>query len=245
MLMKPAAWATAWSPDGKWIAGTVRLPNTSRETLARVAVGARAKLGAASRLRRESKTSSRNGRPMAAGCCFRFAMQRPAAARVATLALDSTPPKVSIIVDSAGNRIVQLPSLSPDGRGWHTNRTNRVESEVYVQSYPSPAARFQISREGGSRPVWTKRGDAVYFVAGSAIMSSALTTDPEPRFGAPRVIVSNPLLVVAGAGNKWFDVALDGRILAIKEDGSIRTDHIVVVQNWLSEVRARNAEGGQ
>ena len=33
----------------------------------------------------------------------------------------------------------------------------------------------------------------------------------------------------------------DGRILAIKEDDSVRSDHIVVVQNWLDDVRARNA----
>jgi serine/threonine protein kinase len=28
------------------------------------------------------------------------------------------------------------------------------------------------------------------------------------------------------------------RILAIKEDDSVRSDHIIVVQNWLSEARA-------
>ena len=55
------------------------------------------------------------------------------------------------------------------------------------------------------------------------------------------MIVNDPLLVQGGAANKPFDVAPDGRILAIKEDDSVRSDHIVVVQNWLGDVRARNA----
>jgi len=42
-----------------------------------------------------------------------------------------------------------------------------------------------------------------------------------------------------------FDVAPDGRILAIREDGSVRSDHIVVVQNWLGEARARGTESRQ
>jgi hypothetical protein len=137
---------------------------------------------------------------------------------------------------------VQLPSLSPDGRwlAYESNETGRAE--VYVQSYPSPTARVQVSRDGGSRPMWTKRGDALYFVAGSAIMSNTLTTHPELRAGVPRVMVNDPLLVPGGAANKPFDVAPDGRVLAIKEDASVRSDHIVVVQNWLSDVRARKAE---
>ena len=46
----------------------------------------------------------------------------------------------------------------------------------------------------------------------------------------------------AGAQSKPFDVTPDGRILAIKEDDSIRPDHIVVVQNWLSAAHPRDAQ---
>ena len=89
--------------------------------------------------------------------------------------------------------------------------------------------------------MWTKRGDALYFVAGSVLMSSSITTQPELRAGVPRVILDDPLVIQAGpAGAKPFAVAPDGRILAIKEDGSVRSDHIVVVQNWLAETRARH-----
>ena len=89
--------------------------------------------------------------------------------------------------------------------------------------------------------MWAQRGDALYFVAGSAIMSrtSRRSRNCAPVFHA--VIVNDPLLVQGGAASKPFDVAPDGRILAIKEDDSIRSDHIVVVQNWLQVGRGHPA----
>jgi hypothetical protein len=73
-------------------------------------------------------------------------------------------------------------------------------------------------------------------------MSSSITAQPELRAGVPRVILDDPLIAQAGAGTKFFDVAPDGRILAIKDDGSVRSDHIVVVQNWLSDTRAMQSQ---
>ena len=139
-----------------------------------------------------------------------------------------------------GDHIVQSPALSPDGRwlAYESNESGRLE--VYVQSYPSATARVQVSRDGGAWPTWSNRGDALYFAAGSAIMRSTITTQPELRSAAPRTIVNDPLLVRVIAGARSFDVAPDGRILAIREDGSVRSDHIVVVQNWLGEARARS-----
>ena len=242
MLTKPAAWAAAWSPDGESLAGVVRPPNTTNDTLVRVAAEP-GRTWETLFVSESDEAIVAQWTPDARALLFSLRDARTGRRSVATLGLDSTPPKVSVIVNSAENRIVQLPSLSDDGRWLAYESDESGRAEVYVQGYPSPTARFQVSRDGGSRPMWTKRGDAIYFVAGNAIMSSAVTTDPEPRFGIPRVIVSDPLLFVGGAGNKWFDVAPDGRILAIKEDSSIPTDHIVVVQNWLGEVRARQAEG--
>jgi hypothetical protein len=159
------------------------------------------------------------------------------------LELDRTPPSASALLDGGGNSIVQSPALSPDGRllAYESNESGRLE--VYVQSYPVATARIQVSREGGAWPTWSRRGDALYFTAGSAIMSSALTTQPALRSAAPRTMVSDPLLVRPTAGGRPFDVAPDGRILAIREDGSVRSDHIVVVQNWRGEGRRPREEG--
>jgi serine/threonine-protein kinase len=160
---------------------------------------------------------------------------------VTRLALDTTPPQASTIVSSVGDRIAQDASLSPDGRwlAYESNESGRVE--VYVQSYPTANVRIQVSREGGSWPLWSTRGDAIYFRAGSALMSSAVTTQPELRSAPPRVLLDDPLLAPVTAGSKPFDVAPDGRILAIREDDTVRTDHIVVAQHWLGEALSRQA----
>jgi hypothetical protein len=180
--------------------------------------------------------------PDGGGLLFTLRESQTGRRSVALLALESSPPTLSVIVDGGENRLVQLPALSPDGQ-WLAYESNELgRAEVYVQRYPSGAGRVQVSRSGGSRPMWTKGGDALYFVAGSAIMRSTVTTVPDLSIGPPKVAVNDPLIVLSGAGGKSFDLAPDGRILAIKEDDSVRSDHIVVVQNWLSEVRARDVE---
>jgi hypothetical protein len=96
-----------------------------------------------------------------------------------------------------------------------------------------------VSRAGGTKARWARNSNQVYFIAGgTTFMVTTVTTQPELRSEAPRPIVNEPLLVQDAARFKDYDVAPDGRILALKEDDSVRSDYIVVVQNWLSEARA-------
>jgi Tol biopolymer transport system component len=240
----PGSWTTAWSPDGRWIAGSIRMANTAHETLARIAPEAGRTWE--SLLAPGSIDARIVGDWTPDGRAVLLSLRDAATGRrtVARLALDSAPPKIEVIADSGKDRIAQLPSISPDGR-WLAYESNELgRSEVYVQSYPSPTMRVQVSRDGGARAMWARHSNALYFVAGSALMVSSITTQPELRASVPRLILDDPLVVRAGsAGSKPFAVAPDGRILAIKEDGSIRADHVVVVQHWLAETRARRDTG--
>jgi eukaryotic-like serine/threonine-protein kinase len=237
-LTKPGASLMSWSPDGKSIAASIQLPNTGTLALSRVApeTGRSWEVllaGTSVRVRQWTQ----DGR----GLLLSGPDSRTGRASIQLLALDRTPPQVSEIVGSAdqNDRFSAgadsgfiAPSLSPDGRWLAYDSNESGRPEVYVQSYPSPTIRERVSQDGWATPVWTTRGDALDFVAGTAIMSSTFTTEPALRVGVPRVIVNDPLLVQRGPGSKTFDVAPDGRILNIKEDDSVRSDHIVVVQNW-------------
>ncbi len=241
-LATPGPWIPAWSPDGKSIAGTVRLPRVdSSLTVSRIPTEA----GRNWEVLVDGFTEDNivtQWTPDGRGLLFSGRDPGTGRRSVMRLAIDVTPPETSTVVNSVGDHIAQSASVSPDGRwlAYESNESGRLE--VYVQGYPTPTARIQASREGGSWPQWSKRGDALYFRAGSALLTSAVTINPELRIAAPRVIVNEPLLAELIAGAKPFDVGPDGRILAIKEDGSVRSDHVVVVQNWLSEVRTRHAE---
>ena len=49
------------------------------------------------------------------------------------------------------------PAISPDGR-WVTYDSDETgRYEVYVQPFPGPGTKRQISAEGGTFPVWARR----------------------------------------------------------------------------------------
>jgi Tol biopolymer transport system component len=240
LLATPGPWIPAWSPDGKWIAGTVRQPASGSLTFSRVATEAGRNWEVlVDGIVDDSVTQ---WTPDGRGLLVSHRNLTTGRRSVMLLALDSRPHKATTIVDSGGDHIAQSASLSPDGRwlAYESNESGRLE--VYVQGYPTSTGRVQVSRDGGSWPLWSRGGDVLYFRAGAALLSSAVTTHPELRSATPRVLVNDPLLAEVIAGAKPFDIAPDGRVLAIKEDDSVRSDHIVVVQNWLSEARARSAE---
>ena len=145
-----------------------------------------------------------------------------------------------MIVDSGEERTAREASLSPDG---HLLAYESTESsgraEIYVQAFPSPAGKLQVSREGGTKARWAKNSNRLYFISGgTTVMVSTVTSDPDLRSDMPRRVINEPLLAQDNGTVRQHDVAPDGRILAIKEDDSARFDYIVVVQNWLSEARA-------
>ena len=156
---------------------------------------------------------------------------------ICLLSLDTSPAKWTVIVDG-GQGIARGASLSPDGHwlAYESNESGRPE--IYVQAYPSPAGRLQVSRDGGTKARWAKNSNRLYFISGTTFMVSTVITVPDLRSDVPRLVVNEPLLPQDSGAMRQYDVALDGRILAIKEDDSARFDYIVVVQNWLSEARA-------
>jgi Tol biopolymer transport system component len=155
---------------------------------------------------------------------------------ICLLSLASSPAKWSVIVDG-GQNAVRMASLSPDGRwlAYESNESGRFE--IYVQAYPVSAGKIRVSVDGGTKARWAKDSDRLYFINRTTFMVSTVTTHPELRSDVPRPVFNEPLLA-QDSGIRLYDVGPDGRILAIKEDDSVRSDHIIVVQNWLSEVRA-------
>ena len=54
--------------------------------------------------------------------------------------------------------------FSPDGR-WIAYTSNEGgQADVYVQSFPGPGAKSQVSRDGGSHPVWRADGRELFYL---------------------------------------------------------------------------------
>ena len=58
-----------------------------------------------------------------------------------------------------------LGQFSPDGRwvAYHSNESGR--HEVYVQPFPGPGGKWQISTSGGIEPRWRRDGKELFYIA--------------------------------------------------------------------------------
>ena len=132
-------------------------------------------------------------------------------------------------------------TISPDGRwlAYAARETNRFE--IYVQAFPSPGGKYQISTDGGAEPVWAKNGRELFYRNGDKMTAVSIEAKgdsleagtPKPLFEG-RFAVSN-----TSGGDAWYDVSPDGqRFLMLKtEDAPNSTASIVMVQDWMTELK--------
>jgi eukaryotic-like serine/threonine-protein kinase len=134
--------------------------------------------------------------------------------------------------------------VSPDGRWLAYEANDSGRFEIYVRPFPDVSSgHWQVSTEGGTRPLWARDGHELFFLAptgalmrvgvarGSTWVATAPTKLFEGRYGAPAVFL-----------DRTYDVSLDGRqFLMIKPAGSPdATDApagFVVVQHWVEELK--------
>jgi hypothetical protein len=94
------------------------------------------------------------------------------------------------------------PVISPNGR-WIAYRSNESgRSELYVQSFPAPDAKYRISKEGAGegtrsrfgRSFWRRDGRELVYVAGdgATVMSVAVETATSFSAGTPRPLFRIP-----------------------------------------------------
>jgi Tol biopolymer transport system component len=136
------------------------------------------------------------------------------------------------------------PDFSPDGH-WLAYVSNESgQWEVYVQPYPGPGGKWQISTGGGTEPVWNPAGRELFYRAGNRMMAVAVTLQPGFSAAKPQVLFEGPWLPTPLTLPN-YDVSPDGRrflmLKAVDEDQD--THQIVVVQNWLEELKQRMAAG--
>ncbi|MGB6431581.1 MAG: protein kinase, partial [Candidatus Acidiferrales bacterium] len=54
--------------------------------------------------------------------------------------------------------------ISPDERYAAYTEGNAGQSQIYITQFPSGQGRWQVSADGGGAPVWSPRGDELYFI---------------------------------------------------------------------------------
>ena len=125
------------------------------------------------------------------------------------------------------NRI--LLGLSHDGRWMAYASESSGQSEAFVSALPEGITR-QVSRDGGSFPVWAKTGRQLYFfrvLQGESDEIVSVTVNTDGSIGPETVVARGDYVV----DRNTFDVFPDGSLLMIQEiDGPPLNVDIVV--NW-------------
>ena len=170
-----------------------------------------------------------------------FSHGGPNGGDVAVLSLEGEPVWTPLF-DADADEV--FPSISPDGR-WVAYRSNESgDDEVYVQRFPEGGLRQRISTAGGTKPMWSPSGDALYYVLGNALMVAPLTLEP--------TLTTTEVPTVLFEANEAIDLTNFG-VMALSPDGErfltilnqsesgedAAPPQITVVLNWFEELKAR------
>jgi Tol biopolymer transport system component len=137
------------------------------------------------------------------------------------------------------------PRFSPDGRWLAYVSDESGRYEIYVQPYPGPGGKWQISTEGGTEPVWNPNGRELFYRSSDKMMAVDIATQSGFAAGTPRILFEGryepaPFPVAN------YDVSRDGQrflVLKLSEEAQSAPTQINVVLNWFEELKQKVPTG--
>jgi serine/threonine protein kinase/WD40 repeat protein len=138
--------------------------------------------------------------------------------------------------------------FSPDGRWVAYSSDESGRAEVYVQAFPGPGPKVQISNSGGTDPIWRRAGGELYYHNRTDMMAVSYTSSSRFRASAPKRLWgwqysagNGASCGMPGVSSSNYDVTADGqRFLVVKEQaGAVDGTRAVVVLNWSDQLNSR------
>jgi serine/threonine protein kinase len=216
-----------WSPDGKWLAFTSDRTG-SRNIFRRLADGSG---------ETEQLTTSQNSQHLAdwsADGKWLVFVEYSVDTSYDIWALPTDEPRTP-------KPLVQTPfreslmRVSPDGRWLAYTSDASGQFEVYVRPLAGPGGTFQISGDGGEEPVWSPKGDKLFYSEGQRLMVVSTTTEPDFSAEKPELLFELNYINLPGHS---YDIAPDGRrFLFVKAKVQPATTQLMLVVNWFEELK--------
>jgi serine/threonine-protein kinase len=156
------------------------------------------------------------------------------------LGVDTTPvPLVATRFDE------EAIAMSPDGR-WLAYQSDETGiTEVFIRPFPEvDQGKWQVSGGGATAPLWSRDGRELFYLSQSNdMMAVRVSAGAAPVLGPPQALFRVPpeMLQVETAYYTPWDVARDGRFIMARvvETGSAAAGAVVVVENFLEELKAK------
>jgi Tol biopolymer transport system component len=127
--------------------------------------------------------------------------------------------------------------LSRDGRwlAYSSNESGRFE--VYVQSFPKPAGKWQISTNGGVQPRWRGDGKEIYYLSGNRVMAVPIVAGVGLDVGSAVPLFADTFSTLTSF-NYEYDVTADGqRFIVSTPLTEARNTPLTVVVNWTARLK--------
>ena len=110
--------------------------------------------------------------------------------------------------------------------------------EVYVQSFPTPAAKYQGSANGGVAPVWSRDGKELFFIgADRNLMTAEVKSGGGFEASLPKALSHLQPGSAGSASTPWFTVGTDGRFLIATPSEQAGNVPMTVVINWTAALK--------
>ncbi|HEX5214712.1 MAG TPA: hypothetical protein VFV98_04585 [Vicinamibacterales bacterium] len=138
-----------------------------------------------------------------------------------------------VIADTAANE--GQSQLSPNGRYVAYTSDESGQFEIYVQSFPDPTQRWQLSEGGGADPRWRSDGRELYYLASDRrLMAVDVHSQPSFRRGRVRALFDSHLEDLWQDTRNHYDVTPTGdRFVFLQPSVDRRAAPYVLMFNWL------------
>ncbi len=124
--------------------------------------------------------------------------------------------------------------FSPNGRYIAYNSDETGRREVYVQTFPQPTGRWQISASGGVEPMWRRDGKELFYLTlDQKLMAVDVnTTSGTFEAGIPKELFQADLIPLWLWRNIYVPSRDGQRFLMLVPVGEAKQEPMTVVVNW-------------
>jgi len=128
--------------------------------------------------------------------------------------------------------------LSPNSHWIAYDSTESGRREVYVQSFPTPGSKWQVSTQGGSTPIWRKDGRELFYLADDGrLMAVPVSVGNTFEAGSPEPLFQTRFPGVLFGGIEHYAVSADGQRFLMNVAVEEAASPITIVLNWTAGLK--------
>jgi hypothetical protein len=131
------------------------------------------------------------------------------------------------------------PEFSPDGCWLAYSSDESGREEVWVRPFPGPGGRWQISKEGGTQPIWSKDRKQLFYRQANQVWVADVRTEGGFSVDKPRLLFEQAGLLKSSPIRCW-DLWPGGQgfLMVKSEERKLHpVTEIILVQNWFEELK--------